>query len=433
MVNTQTVTQEKTGENAGNRRCLILPGDTAGEAHITAGENADREAFWQWLCACPILTRREILSLVDYFGSPEKVYMASSGELDRFVRLGLKWPKSLITYKNSCTLEKSRQLLEARGMSFLSRENAMFPDRLRNLPDCPYGLFYKGKLPDPDVLSVAIIGARRCSNYGSRMAAYLGAQFAKRHVQVISGMAAGIDGLAQKACVEEGGSSFAVLGCGADICYPPENNRLYRKLQEKGGIISEYGPATPPLPGNFPIRNRLISGLADAVVVVEARKQSGSLITVDLALDQGRDVYAVPGRFGDELSYGCNHLIEQGASLLTSVDQLIDEMKDRMPGKKLLVPGLGHTAEQVIRAREHKQKEEEEKAARRKEEAGRTELTEQEQQIFQKLDMDSKPFDQLMEETGLSMMQLMEGLLALQMKNYVQEVSRNRYIRTKVC
>ena len=238
---------------------------------LNTEHEAVRESYWQWLCACPILTRREILSLVNYFGSPEDIYKAPVSELDRFAKLGLKWPKSLAAYKNSCTLEKSRKLLEDRDMNFVSRYNAMFPEKLKNLADCPFGLFYKGKLPDPDILSVAIIGARRCSNYGCRMAAYLGSQFARRHVQVISGMASGIDGLAQKACVEEDGSSFAVLGCGADICYPPENSRLYRRLPDKGGIISEYGPATPPLPGNFPIRNRLISGLADAVVVVEAR------------------------------------------------------------------------------------------------------------------------------------------------------------------
>lgn len=392
--------------------------------------NASEEIYWQWLCSCPSLTRTQFMALEHSFHSARAVYEAPASSFEEYRRVGLRWADSLITYKNSCDLEKCEKLLKSRGLCFLSRWNALFPEKLQNLPDCPYGLFYKGRMPDPNTLSVAVIGARRCSNYGSRMAAYLGAQLARRHVQVISGMAAGIDGMSQRACVAEEGSSFAVLGCGADICYPPENKSLYQSLPVKGGILSEFGPATPPLAMNFPFRNRLISGLADAVIVVEARKKSGSLITVDMALDQGKEVYAVPGRFGDELSYGCNHLIEQGAGLLSSVDQVLDDLKDRagkMPPLKKI-----RTAQEVIMQREADARKEKKKEVSLQEKRGFDELNGMELRIYEHLDMDPQGFDRLMEETDLSMMELMRGLLSLQMKGYAAEVSKGRFARASV-
>lgn len=395
-------------------------GDTQKISCLQAGAQPGDELYWMWLCSCPILTRNEILALIRYFGSPREVYEAPLSALAPFQKLRQKWVRSLLSYKESCSLEKSADLLHQKGMKFCHPDDSPFPQKLKALVDCPHGLFYKGDLPNPDILSVAVIGARRCSHYGAKMAAYLGAQLARYKVQVISGMAAGIDGMAQKACIEEGGRSFAVLGSGADICYPPENSRLYRSLPDSGGIISEFGPATPPLPSHFPIRNRLICGLADAVIVVEARKKSGSLITVDLALDQGKDVYAVPGRFGDELSYGCNHLIEQGAGILTSVEQFLDEVcqrngrtyKNPESGKLPLGSSDDHSCIRHPTVC-----------------AG---LTPVEQLIFEKLELDAKGVDQLLEETGLTMTQLTEGILNLQVRNAVQEVSRNRYARSSI-
>ena len=378
------------------------------------------DLYWQWLCSCPILTRNEILALIQYFGSPRGVYEAPLSAMAPFQKLRQKWVRSLISYKESCSLEKSADLLHQKGLKFCYQDDRHFPQKLRELVDCPHGLFYKGNLPDPDVLSVAVIGARRCSHYGAKMAAYLGAQLARYKVQVISGMAAGIDGMAQRACIEEGGRSFAVLGSGADICYPPENSRLYRSLPDRGGVISEFGPATPPLPGHFPIRNRLICGLADAVIVVEARKKSGSLITVDLALDQGKDVYAVPGRFGDELSYGCNHLIEQGAGILTSVEQFVEEVCQRN--------GLTYTPAE----NENRYMDSNDDHACSRHSRAPSSLTQVEQLIFEKLELDAKGIDQLLEETGLTMTQLTEGILNLQVRNAVQEVSRNRYARSSI-
>lgn len=202
-----------------------------------------------------------------------------------------------------------------------------YPARLLEIPDPPERLYVLGKLPEEKVPSVAIIGARECSEYGNYVAARLGECMGRNGIQVVSGMARGIDGIGQTAALDAGGSSFAVLGSGVDVCYPARNRRLYERLRERGGVLSEYPPGTPALSRNFPPRNRIVSGLADAVVVVEAREKSGTLITVDMALEQGKEVYAVPGRVTDALSSGCNRLVKLGAAMLLDPEELAEELR----------------------------------------------------------------------------------------------------------
>lgn len=208
----------------------------------------------------------------------------------------------------------------------LLRQDAEYPERLRKIPGPPKELYVLGRVPSEQILTVALIGARDCSEYGRYVAAGLGAALGSRGIQVISGMARGIDGIGQEAALDAGGSSFGVLGCGVDICYPAGNRRIYEKLKLGGGLLSEYPPGTPPLPGHFPPRNRIVSGLADVVVVVEAREKSGTLITVDMALEQGREVYVVPGRMTDPLSAGCNKLLKLGAGLILSTEEFLEEL-----------------------------------------------------------------------------------------------------------
>ena len=203
-----------------------------------------------------------------------------------------------------------------------------YPRHLREIPGPPKQLYVLGKLPEEQIPTVAVIGARDCSEYGRYVASGLGAALARQGIQVVSGMARGIDGISQEAALDAGGSSFAVLGSGVDVCYPAANRRLYEKLKLTGGILSEYPPGTPPASWNFPPRNRIVSGLSDAVVVVEAREKSGTLITVDMALEQGREVYVVPGRVTDPLSGGCNRLIKLGAGILLKTEDFIEELRE---------------------------------------------------------------------------------------------------------
>ena len=208
----------------------------------------------------------------------------------------------------------------------ISKNDPDYPRRLRALGSMPEKLYLKGELPG-DEPAVAIVGARQCSNYGRRQARRFGRALAEKGVAIISGMALGIDACAQEGALEGGGKSYAVLGNGVDICYPPGNRKLYEALIKKGGILSEYEMGSEPLSWHFPIRNRIISGLADIVLVIEARKKSGSLITVDYALEQGRTVFALPGRAGDALSDGCNLLIAQGAGIACSPESILEELE----------------------------------------------------------------------------------------------------------
>ncbi|MBQ8031545.1 MAG: DNA-processing protein DprA [Butyrivibrio sp.] len=256
--------------------------------------------------------------------SCKDVYQLSSKELSKV--LSHKQVENIERSRHSWDFENEKNKLLSKGIRFVSRIDEDFPEKLKNIPNAPFAIYVKGKLPDPNVPSVAVVGARMCSDYGRFMARQFGRDLAIAGIQVISGMARGVDGIAQGAAVAAGGASFGVLGCGVDICYPPENKEIYDALSLNGGLISEFPPGMEPVARFFPMRNRIISALADALVVVEARRKSGTTITVDTALEQGREVFAVPGRASDRLSDGCNYLISQGAGVAISAADIIDRI-----------------------------------------------------------------------------------------------------------
>lgn len=200
-------------------------------------------------------------------------------------------------------------------------------ENIASIKKPPKTLYYTGEMPDFEKPRVAIIGSRNNTKYGEKMAAWFAYELAKADVQIISGMAKGIDGIAQLSAIKAGGKSFAVLGCGVDVCYPFDNRQLYDILCQKGGIISEYEPGTKARPEHFPLRNRIISALADIILVIEARQKSGTLITVDYGLEQGKDIFALPGNIDSPQSVGCNVLIQQGACIALSPDNIIDCLK----------------------------------------------------------------------------------------------------------
>ena len=291
-------------------------------------QSREERVFTEKLCSVNGLNGSIGLNLIDYFGSAEKVFEADDKTLSSLLTPGL--------FANLSRAKKDLShagLLSQNGntenrIHFITIWDEEYPKKLLDIPDSPLGLWYKGSLPDEELPSVAVIGARECSEYGEAVAKNIGIAMGQAKVQVISGMARGIDGISQQAALSEGGRSFAVLGSGADICYPPSNKKLYDSLSERGGIISLYPPGEPAVPKNFPPRNRIVSGLADAVIVIEARQKSGTLITVDMALEQGREVYAVPGRITDRLSDGCNGLIGQGAGIFLSPDIFLAELSE---------------------------------------------------------------------------------------------------------
>lgn len=288
-----------------------------------------------------------LLCSIDGIGSVSiKKLMAAAGGILKVRELPADAVTGLLGTKRAEALERGfteenrrkaeRQLARYReqGIFFLPVWSGEYPARLKQITDPPIALYGKGRLPGNEKKAAAIIGARACSRYGKEMARYFGSGLAAAGVEIISGMAGGVDGIAQMAALEAGGSSTAVLGCGINVCYPPENRELYDRLVREGCLLSEYPPMTQPQGRLFPPRNRIISGLSDLVLVTEAREKSGTLITVDMALEQGRDVFAVPGRITDSCSRGCNRLLLNGAGTAVSVNQLLRELEIETAEKK---------------------------------------------------------------------------------------------------
>lgn len=280
--------------------------------------------YAQWLFNTPGLGSKGVYTLLDKGYSCEDIFKCPDKELRTL--LTAKKADALIRHRQNWNFELERIKLEEKKVRFVSALDPDFPKKLKYIPDPPFGLYVKGKLPDENKPSVAIIGARMCSDYGRFMAREFGRNLSLAGVQIISGMARGIDGISQKAAIDAGGSSFGILGCGVNICYPDENRDVFDVICNEGGLISEYYPDMLPMSGLFPQRNRIISGLADIVLVVEARQKSGTQITVDQALEQGKEVLAIPGRTTDRLSDGCNFLISQGAGIALSTQDVLDRL-----------------------------------------------------------------------------------------------------------
>ncbi|MCL2377262.1 MAG: DNA-processing protein DprA [Defluviitaleaceae bacterium] len=223
---------------------------------------------------------------------------------------------------------------------FISYKHGDYPKRLATIPDAPLGIFVMGRLPKPDKPAVAIVGARDNTQYGRQAAEMLAGELAAAGVVVVSGMARGLDAKAHSAALAAGGETCAVLPCGVDVCYPAENHKLYRQIPDNGCLVTEHFPGFRPQKWSFPARNRIIAGMADVLVVIEAGAKSGTLTTVDHALAQGKDVFAVPGRITDKKSAGTNELIKQGAHMLTAPEDIFlalkighDDAPDEIPQK----------------------------------------------------------------------------------------------------
>ena len=293
------------------------------------GKILRERAFFHWLYNIEGIGRVTIRRLLEAAGSAEQVFALEEEKLSFLLTPAQK--KKLLIARNTADVDRGYEALLKKGIDLYPASDPLYPERLAHIPDRPEAIYVKGRLPGKDVPAAAVIGARVCSAYGAFLAEQFAAAFAEAGVCVISGLARGIDGIGQRAALQRGGTTCAVLGCGPDICYPPENRQIYEAAVRHGAVISEYPPGTAPKAGLFPQRNRIISGLSDLILVIEAREKSGTLITVDMALEQGKEVWAVPGRITDELSRGCNRLIWQGATPALSPERLVEELKRLSP------------------------------------------------------------------------------------------------------
>lgn len=282
-----------------------------------------QDYYWYWLTNIDGIGRAAIRKLLDVFGSPETIYLEDENKVLSFL-CNRKQKLAFSMSKKEEAIIHSYQKLTEKGIVFIHRDMDLYPGKLRDIPDAPFSLYLKGRIPPENEKNVAIIGARNCTRYGMEMARFFGRELSKCGVGIISGLARGIDGMAHTGALEADGYTLGVLGCGIDRIYPAENYRLFMEMEKRGGILSESNLGILPIPGLFPQRNRLIAGLSDGILVVEAMEKSGTFITVDQGLEQGREIFALPGRIMDQASIGCNNLIKLGAHMITEVDDILE-------------------------------------------------------------------------------------------------------------
>ena len=287
---------------------------------------------WIWLAHRPGLGPRTRVELLRHFRDPEAVYFADEEALGN-LELSTEARAALLD-KNLDASEKILEQCRKKRLSILTLQDAAYPSRLKNIPDPPPVLYCKGQLPDFDGSPViGVVGTRKASAYGLMVAKRMGYQIGKCGGIVVSGMAYGIDGLAMSGALTAGAKTVGVLGCGADIVYPRSNRALFRDVEAYGCILSEFAPGQPAAKWTFPMRNRIISGLSCGVLVVEAPEKSGALITARLALEQGRDVFAVPGNIDMPTCAGSNELLRDGAIMVSSGWDVLSEYESLFPDK----------------------------------------------------------------------------------------------------
>ncbi len=291
-------------------------------------EDENNIAAFAKLTMLPDVGAITAMRLLKRFGSCQAIFSASEEEISEVDRIGEKTARKIVEARDYLNPLPSLKRLERLGGRYIPFVSPKYPQILSSLPDKPVGLFVMGEV-DLNMPCVAIVGSRECTKYGLDAARSFASGLARAGICVVSGLARGIDSAAHEGALEAGGSTIAVLGCGVDVIYPPENSKLYEEIlsSKKGGVISEFPMGTRIDRQNFPIRNRIISGISLATVVVESDERGGSMITARLAAEQGRDVYAVPGRIDSPSSRGCHALIRDGVWLARSADDVIDDLK----------------------------------------------------------------------------------------------------------
>ncbi len=272
-----------------------------------------------------------IQKLLSFFGSAEEALTASYQELSKVMGLSPGICHKIVSQRDEVPLEEQLSLVEKHACQVITIHDSAYPERLRTIFDPPQILYVKGKLPPQSALAISIVGSRGATSYGKMMSERLSGELASKGFVIVSGFARGIDSVAHRGAINAGGNTIAVMGNGLSIIYPPENAKLMEEIIENGAVISEFPMKTPPLGTNFPRRNRAISGLSLGTLIVEASERSGSLITAKFALEQGREVFAVPGEISSKMSKGTNYLIKQGAALVETVDDILDALSLDLP------------------------------------------------------------------------------------------------------
>lgn len=263
--------------------------------------------------------------LLDHFRSPSAVFSATIHDLSSIPGLSKKSAAAIVSFKDWDNILRQLDMLDKMGVNIITYLDEFYPPNLLNIYDRPAFLYVLGHLEKDDI-NLAIVGSRNASTYGRYTTDRISRELALRGITIVSGMARGIDSCAHRGALSAQGRTIAVLGSGLDVIYPPENKKMFTTISQNGAVVSEFPLGTQPLPYHFPSRNRIISGMSYGVVVVEAGEKSGSLITARLAMEQGREVFAIPGTIDSASSRGTNSLIKQGAKLIENIDDILEDI-----------------------------------------------------------------------------------------------------------
>jgi len=356
-----------------------------------------RECYLGWQILLPGAAKRA-WHLFERFGSPADAWRSTEKQLVTIGGFTPDGARELVLRRRSIHPEAEMAFLEKKGVSFLSYIDPGYPDLLKKIFDPPPGLFVKGEFNDSGIQSVAVVGSRRATRYGLAVAEKLAGDLAGSGVTVVSGLARGIDTAAHQGALAAGGRTVAVLGCGVDVGYPAQNRKLKDQIALTGAVISEFPLQTTPQPWHFPIRNRIVSGLSSGVVIVECAEKSGALITADFALEQGREVMAVPGNITSALSRGPNLLVRQGARPVENAGDVLEEL------------GL----DRLFRVD--------------KPETPAVSLSPEEKAVSDVLSTDPVTLDQIVERSGLPAQKALATLTFLEMKGFAHQLTGRLYV-----
>jgi len=343
-------------------------------------------------------------ALLERFGSARAVFAAAPSELRALQGVGPKLTQKIAQAEQEIDVEAEIALCREHGIDILTEGHAAYPRALREIHDPPGVLFVRGRLMPNDALAIGIVGTRHGSQYGLRQAERLAGGLARAGLCVISGLARGIDSAAHRGALAAGGRTIAVLASGVMNIYPPEHDKLAEAIAAQGALVSESPPRAQPLAGTFPQRNRLISGLSLGVIVVEAAERSGALITARHAMEQGREVFAVPGNVDSRASRGCHQLIRDGAKLVESADDVLEELGP-------LVEATPRDDGQVIHH------------------PAELLLNELEQQVLSAIRGEATPIDQIIAQSGLPVPQVLSTISVLEMRHLIRRLSGTTVVR----
>jgi len=367
-------------------------------------DKTPREYLRLWLALTrvpflgPVLGRR----LLNHFGSPDRIFGANFSELTSVKDIGKRTAESVLKGPDFKFADEQIEIMESKDIHAVTYHDDVYPSRLKQIYDPPLVVFCRGQLLGSDERAIGIVGSRKATHYGKQMAETISSELCRAGITVVSGFARGIDSVSHRAAIDSNGRTIAVFGCGVDCIYPPENKSMYRDLPEHGVLMSEFPCGTIPDGSNFPRRNRIISGLSLGVVVIEAGRKSGALLTAKHALEQNREVFALPGNVTSPSSAGTNDLIRQGAHLIGSTEDILRELE-------FIIPKYSDNTPETLPS---------------------IDLSPELEKLYGVIPNEPIHLDVISRESGVEVRTLLGQLLELELKGVVQQVSGKRFVKS---